>query len=90
MRYKDALVSREHFFAIGTDTKTGKYYLTIPTSSSYVDSPEYYEIDRDSFEKYLADPDAALPFVEKCRKMKVDHLLLEPVGPNRGGTEGRY
>ena len=45
MSFEDALVSRKHFFSIGRDTKTGKYYLEIPVDNMLVVYGENYEIE---------------------------------------------
>lgn len=82
--YEDALVSRKHFFAIGRDTKTGKYYLTIPVDNMLVEYYEYYEIDKKTFARFLADPESAVPFADKCSRQQMDHLLINKPGWNRG------
>lgn len=84
MKFDDLLVSREHRFSIGVEELSGRYYLSIPVSNSLVDYEEYYEIDKDAFERYQSDVSAALPFVERCRQRKADDLLILKPGTNRG------
>ena len=45
---------------------------------------EYYEIDRETFEKYKADPSLALPMLEQAKAREIDHLLLYQPGSDRG------
>jgi hypothetical protein len=84
MTYVNSFFSREDRFAIGMEKESGKYYVSIPVSNSYVDYNEYYEIDKASFERFLANPDSARPFVDQCKAQKMDHLLLVKPGSNRG------
>ena len=84
MSSEDALVSRKHFFSIGRDTKTGKYYLEIPVDNMLVVYGENYEIDKEMFDRFLADPESAVPFADQCRRREMDHLLINKPGWNRG------
>ncbi len=84
MRWQDALVNRKHFFSIGRDTKTRKYYLEIPVENMLVTYSEYYEIDKEMFDRFLADPESAVPFADQCRRQEMDHLLINKPGKSRG------
>lgn len=84
MKFNDLLVSREHRFSIGVEEQSGRYYLSIPVSNRLVDYEEYYEIDKDTFERYQSDMCAALPLVERCRQRKADDLLILKPGTDRG------
>jgi hypothetical protein len=51
-----------------------------------VDYDEYYEIDRDEFDRYCADPVSAFAFVKRCRRREEDDRLIYQPGPERGGA----
>jgi hypothetical protein len=84
MAYVNAFVSRKDYFCIGKESTTGTHYISILVSNSYGDYSEYYEIDKPSFDRFVANPDSARPFVEQCKAQKMDHLLFEKPGWNRG------
>ena len=84
MKFTDTLVQREERFALGIEETTGKFYLSIPVSNGLVDYEEYYELDRATYERYLADPKTALPFVQRCRAREEDARLIVKPGSNRG------
>lgn len=86
MKFQDVFVSREHMFSVGIEKESGRFYVSIPVSNGMVDYEEYYEIDRETFELFKRDPDAALPFVIRCRKRELYELLLIQPGTNRGTT----
>ena len=77
-------VSSEHRFAIGIDDEAGKHYLSIPVSNGYVQYSEYYEISPEMFNATEANMESALPFVRECAAQKMDHLLIQKPGKNRG------
>lgn len=81
--FNDVAVSRAHRFALGVDD-SGNHYLSIPVGNRLVDYCEYYRIDRAAFDRYRADPEQALRFVERCRNREVDGLLIIPPGRDRG------
>jgi hypothetical protein len=79
LKFKDVVVCREERFSIGVEESSGRYYLAIPVSNSLVDYEEYYEIDREAFVRYQANPKTALGFVERCRNRDADkHLIYQP------------
>ena len=50
----------------------------------FVTYGEYYEIDKATFDRFLADPESAVPFADKCRRREMDHLLINKPGASRG------
>lgn len=82
--FVDEMVSRELRFAIGVETSTGRYYLSIPVANRMADYEEYYAIDRSAYERYRADPRSAADFVNRCRKRELDDLLILKPGRDRG------
>jgi hypothetical protein len=84
MIFKDIKVDRTNRFSIGIEGDSGKYFISIPVSNSYVDYEEYYEIDENQFRMFEKDMVLAYPFVKQCREHKNDHLLLQPPGSLRG------
>ncbi|WP_126356004.1 hypothetical protein [Cedecea lapagei] len=86
MKFIDAVVSREHYFAIGVEELSGRFYLTIPVSLGVVDYSEYYEITSCEFEKFKSDILLAIPLAEKCRRRENDDNIMIPPPSNRGSA----
>lgn len=82
----DRLVSREHRFSIGLIGGTNEKYLSIPVANQRVDYEEYYRIDDDMFDRFVANPDDALLFVERCRQRREDSRLIFQPGADRGAA----
>lgn len=84
LSFNDVVVCREERFSIGIEETSNRFYVAIPVSNNLVDYEEYYEIDREAFVRYQANPKAALGFVERCRNRDADeHLIYQP-GKQRG------
>lgn len=83
-KFTDVFVSREHLFSIGTQEVSGKHYVSIPVSNGMVDCEEYYEIDQATFDHFGVDADAALAFVQRCRRREEDDRLIVKPGRIRG------
>lgn len=84
MKFNDEVVSREHRFSLGTEGTTGRHYVSIPVSNGVADYEEYYALDEAEYARYLADPDAALPLVDRCRRREEDARLIVQPGSSRG------
>jgi hypothetical protein len=84
MKFQDTYVSKEQRFSIGVETQSGQHYLSIPVSNSQVNYEEYYRITPEMFGAFSADSNAALTFVEQCRRRERDELLLMKPGSERG------
>jgi len=84
MRFTDVWFSRTLRFAIGVEEESGRYYLSIPVANRMVDYEEYYEIDRATYQRFRADPDAANAFADRCRNREVDDLLFHDPSRDRG------
>jgi len=84
MKFNDSKTCREHRFSIGVEENSGKFFLSIPVSNAYVDYEEYYEITEEMFSEFESDMTLALDFVQQCKEMKNDNLLLEKPGRLRG------
>ena len=84
LKFNDVVICREERFSIGVEESSGRFYLAIPVSNRLVDYEEYYEINREAFARYQADPKAAIGFAERCRNRDADeHLIVQP-GKDRG------
>jgi len=81
-------VDHEMYYALEVDEETGRYYISFPVSNRMVDYVEYYEIDQQTYERYLADLPSALPFVVECKRHQHDDLLLFQPGSDRGTPWG--
>lgn len=84
MNFKDVAVNRQQRYSIGVEETSGKYYVSIPASNGLVEYEEYYEIDQAMFEKFRADLDSALPFVERARNRLEDPRLMYQPSTKRG------
>ncbi|MEO6115260.1 MAG: hypothetical protein ABIP33_02650 [Pseudolysinimonas sp.] len=77
-------ISQEDRYGLGVDLDSGKHFLAIPVTIGVADYNEYYEVTKEVFAHYLADPAAALGFAEQCRLREHDELLILKPGWNRG------
>ncbi len=84
MSYEDAYFSRDDRYSIGTETESGRKYISVPVSNGPLDYEEYYELRPEQNSNFLADKDAAVEFAESCRRRECDDLLIEKPGWNRG------
>jgi hypothetical protein len=83
MKFDDTYFSREDRYSHGVECTSGQNYASIPVSNGIVDYEEYYAITPDQFDEFVASRDAALQFVESCRREQ-DDLLIQKPGSNRG------
>jgi hypothetical protein len=81
---KCKFVDRERRFSLDVDRHSGRTFVSIPVQNRYVEYDENYEVDRETFARFLADPTLAHPFVERARRRELDHLLLFKPGSDRG------
>lgn len=77
-------VDRVNRFAFEVDEDTGRTFVSIPVRNTKVEYSEWYEVDRATFDRFVADPALAHGFVEQARNRQLDHLLLFPPGTERG------
>ena len=84
MRLKDVYVDKVKRFSLDIDEESGRTFVSIPVSNQLVDYTEWYEVDKQTFDQYLADPALAHDFVDRCKRREMDHLLLFKPGTDRG------
>jgi hypothetical protein len=84
MRFSDKRVYKAERFSIGIEEQMGKYYLSIPVANSLVDYEEYYEIDKDEFDRISVDAASAAELVLQCRRHEQDDRLIMKPGMDRG------
>lgn len=84
MKFDDTYFSRDDRYSIGIESISGRYYAAIPVSNGIVDYEEYYELTPDQYRYFLHDREAAIEFIEACRRREHDNLLLQKPGSNRG------
>lgn len=84
MKFTDIYVNREELFSLGIEETSGRFYVSFPVSNRLVDYEEYYAIDQQMFERFQNDVDAAVKFVNRCRRHQLDELLMQQPGWNRG------
>jgi hypothetical protein len=81
---KNVFVDRHMRFGLDIDEETGRRFVNIPVSNRMTDYLEWYEVDKETFERYLEDPTRAHDFVAKAKRRELDHLLLLKPGTDRG------
>lgn len=84
MKFDDTFFSREDRYSIGVESESGRYYASIPVSNGIVDYEEYYQLTADQYHRFLKDREAAIEFIEACRRREHDELLIQKPGSNRG------
>jgi hypothetical protein len=77
-------VDRAMRFSLDVDEASGRTFVSIPVSNRMVSYTESYEIDRETFDRFCADPTRAHELVEQARRRELDHLLLFQPGADRG------
>lgn len=81
---KAIYVDRVNKFSLDVDEASGDTFVGIPVANQMTDYIEWYRVEKDTFEKYKADPTLALDFVGKAKRREIDHLLLLKPGRDRG------
>jgi hypothetical protein len=84
MKFDDTYFSKEDRYSLGIESTSGRNYTSIPVSNGIVDYEEYYEITSNQYHTFLSDRNAAIEFVESCRRHEHDDLLIQKPGSNRG------
>jgi hypothetical protein len=84
MKFEDVAVNRQERYSLGIERNSGKYYVSIPANNGIIDYEEYYEIDKDMFDRFRADLDSALPFVIRARNRQEDPRLMYQPSTRRG------
>ncbi|MEK6346440.1 MAG: hypothetical protein V4764_03110 [Burkholderia sp.] len=84
MPFVDTFCSRAGRYAIGTESPSGRRYLSIPVSNRRVDYEEHYGLTEAEAQRFLAEPELALQFADACRARLHDDRLLTPPGSDRG------
>ena len=85
MKFKDLYFSKEKFFSVGVEEKSGRYYLSIPVGSTKADYEEYYWLDNDTYKKHESDLSSLEFLAEECRKRFRDDDLVYKPGSEREG-----
>jgi hypothetical protein len=84
MKFTDTYVNRKEFFSLGIEETSGRFYVSFPVSNGIADYEEYYAIDKHAFERFQNGVDAAVKFVNRCRRREHDELLILKPGWNTG------
>jgi hypothetical protein len=82
--FSDTHVFREQRFAIGSDTQTNVYFLSIPVANQMVDYEEYYRLTADQYSQFSNNGAAGSMFAQECRARKRDNLIILAPGTDRG------
>jgi len=81
---KVVYVDRVMRFSLDIDEDSGRTFLSIPVRNQMVEYDEWYEIDRETFDGFEADPTKAHLMVRQAKARHIDHLLLHQPGTDRG------
>ena len=84
VKLKTEYINREKRFTLKVDENSHRCFLGLPVRNSMTEYDEYYEIDKETFERFKADPALALPMLEQAKARQIDHLLLYKPGSERG------
>lgn len=84
MQLRPSFVDRERRFALEAVAESARTFLSIPVRNSMVEYCANYEVDRETFIRYLLDPPRAHDLVGKAKRREVHHLLLHQPGSDRG------
>ncbi|PJG57843.1 hypothetical protein [Aeromonas cavernicola] len=86
MRFTVVYNNTNDRYSMGVDTISGRFYISIPVSNSFVDYEEYYDLEQWEFDLFKKNESEALLFVKKCRNRELDQRLLIKPGSNRGSA----
>lgn len=84
MRMTTTFVDPVRRFSLEVDADSGRTFVGIEVRNATVDYTEWYEVDRDAFARFEADPTLAHDLVDSAKRRELDHLLLLPPGRDRG------
>lgn len=84
MKFTDMYFNRKERFSLGIEETSGKLYASFPVRNDMIEYEEYYEINRGQFDLFQKDLNAALEFVNRCRRRELDELLIQKPGSRRG------
>ncbi len=73
---------------LGIDPESGRPGLVMPWSLGRYDYDGFYALSDDQYAHFLADPVAALVFVEECQRHEHDDLLRFSWRRHSGTTPG--
>lgn len=83
-RFEETFFSKENRYSLGLDHKAGGFYASFPVTNGIVDYEEYYRLTPEKYELFSNDHDAAVEFVNSCKRHECDDLLIQKPGWNRG------
>ncbi len=87
MKLKALFVDQTRRFSLEKDEESGRTFVGIPVRNSMVEYTEWYEVDKETFDAYIADPILAHAFVARAKRRELDHLLLLKPGSERGWSD---
>lgn len=75
-------VDRERRFSLELDTESGRTFVSVSVDlrNGAISYDEWYEVSRDEFERYRAEPGLAHDLVERCRRGELDDRRVVPPG----------
>jgi hypothetical protein len=80
-------LNQDRYFSFDMDENTGKFYLAIPLTKTFIDYLEYYEVPAEMVDKYPSNIKEVEDFVYQCRMGKMFHL--SPIGRPNLGSRGQ-
>ncbi|MDH5178083.1 MAG: hypothetical protein OEZ39_16380 [Gammaproteobacteria bacterium] len=76
MKFVDIHINKENRFSLGTETESGKFYISIPVCNQMVDYEEYYETTKEIIDNYPHNIDEILSLIEKFIRHECDETLI--------------
>jgi hypothetical protein len=66
MEFDDTYVNHDAQYSLGVERKSGRYYLSMPWNRGLVLDTAYFELDRDTYERFRTDQGGALEFIARA------------------------
>jgi len=84
MNFNDIVIFKEDGFSVGQEKDLKKYYLSIPVSNGLIEYEEYYEIEKEVFDRFSDNIAEIRILAGKCRRRENDENLIIKPGKMRG------
>jgi hypothetical protein len=84
VKLRPVFVDRERRFSLDVDENSDRRFVSFPVHNRMATYEESYEVDKPTFERWVADPKSAYDFIAKAKARELDHLLLFAPGTDRG------
>jgi hypothetical protein len=83
-RFEETYFSKDNRYSLGLDHKASGFYASFPVTNGIADYEEYYRLTAEQYDLFTNNQQAALVFVNSCKRHERDDLLIQKPGWNRG------